>query len=237
MSSVLVAASDFVRQYVREPITVVMLVVIPVVFVVISASALEELSDALGGDASGSAATALGAGWAASFLGGVLGFFQVSSSRDADRRLALAGLGALRVAAARIGACVALAVLVAVVALLALWIDEGIEQPLGAFGAILASGLIYVGIGAIVGSLITDDLTGSLTVALIFVMDMYSGPGMAGTGGAAKATPTRRSSEVLMDAGGGAGSSAGDWAIIGATALGALAIAFAAFWYSARPRD
>ncbi len=236
MSTLLLTASDFVRQHARTRITLVMLVVIPILFVVLSASALGELSDALGGSASGQAATALGAGWAAAFLGGVLGFFQVSSSRDADRRLALAGLGALRVASARIAACVALALLVAIVAFVTVWIDAGLEQPARSFAAILACGLIYVGIGAFVGSLITDQLAGSLTVALIFLMDLYGGPGVSGSGGGAHLTPTRKSSEVLMAAGSGQGSSTGDWAAVGLTALGALAIAFAAFWMSARPR-
>lgn len=236
MGALLLTGSDFIRQQVRTRITVVMLVVIPVLFVVLSASVLGDFSKALGGSASGDAATALGAGWAAGFLGGILGFFQVSSSRDSDRRLALAGLGGLRTALSRIGACVVLALLVAAVSFAAVWIDAGLEQPGRAFAAILACGLIYVGIGTIVGSLIKDQLAGSLAVALIWIMDMYGGPGVSGSGGGAHLTPTRKSSEVLMSAAAGQGSSASDWAIVAATVVGALLIAFAAFWFSARPR-
>lgn len=236
MSALPLTVSDFLRQQWRTPVTVVMLIVIPLLFVVLSASVLGEFSDALGGSASGKSATALGAGWAASFLGGILGFFQVSSSRDSDRRLALAGMGGLRVAIARIGACLALALLVTVVALGATWLDNGPEQPARAFLAIFAGGVIYVGIGAFVGSLISDELAGSLTVALIFLMDMYGGPGMSGSGGGAHFTPTRKSSEVLMAAGAGQSSSTSEWVTVGLTALGALVIAFVAFWFSARPR-
>ena len=236
MGALLLSTSDFVRQQVRTRVTVVMLVVIPVLFVLLASSVLGEFSKSLGGSAAGKSASALGAGWAAGFLGGILGFFQVSSSRDSDRRLALAGLGGLRTALSRIGACMVLALLVTVVAFGTTWLDAGLEQPGRAFAAILFCGLIYVGIGAFVGSLVRDELAGSMIVALIWLMDMYGGPGMSGSGGGAHLTPTRKSSEVLMAAGAGQSSSAGDWAIAGATALGALAIAFLAFWFSARSR-
>jgi hypothetical protein len=236
MSALVLATSDFVRQQVRNPVTLAMLVIIPALFVVMAASALEELSSSLGGDVAGSAATALGAGWASAFLGGILGFFQVSSSRDADRRLALAGMGGFKVAVARIGACIGLSMLVALIAFVVLWIDTGIEQPGLALLAILAFGLIYVGIGALIGSLVTDELAGSLTVALIFIMDIYAGPGMSGSSGTASATPTRKSSEVLMAAGAGTDPPSGDWWAVGLTTLGALLLAFLAFWLTARPR-
>ncbi len=236
MGAVLLTASDFVRQQVRMHITVVMLIVIPIAFVALASNVLGECSDALGGSASGKAATALGAGWAAGFIGGILGFFQVASSRDSDRRLALAGLGGLRTATSRIGACVLLAFFVTVIAFVTVLIAAGLEQAGLAFLAIFACGLIYVGIGTIVGSLIRDELVGSLIVALIWIMDMYGGPGISGSGGGAHLTPTRKSSEVLMAAGAGQSASASDWAIVGATVLGALLIAFAAFWFSARPR-
>ncbi len=236
MSGVTLATSDFVRQHLRNRVTLVMLVVIPALFVVLSASALGELSSSLGGAVAGSAATALGAGWAAAFLGGVLGFFQVSSSRDVDRRLALAGMGPVRVAVARIGACIGLSLLAALVAFFVLWLDTGIDQPARAFLGILACGLIYVGIGALIGSVITDELAGSLTVALIFVMDIYAGPGMSGSSGAASVTPTRKSSEVLMAAAAGQASPADHWWAVALTSLGALLIAFAAFWLASRPR-
>lgn len=236
MGALLLSTSDFVRQQVRTRVTMVMLVLIPVAFVLLAASVLGEFSKSLGGSAAGKSATALGAGWAAGFLGGILGFFQVSSSRDTDRRLALAGLGGVRTSLSRIGACIVLALLAAVVAFVTVWIKSGLEDPGLAFVAILFCALIYVGIGAFVGSLVKDELAGSMIVALIWLMDMYGGPGMSGSGGGAHLTPTRKSSEVLMAAGAGQTSSAGDWAIAGATALGALVIAFLAFWFSARSR-
>ena len=236
MSALLLAGSDFVREHVRTRVTLVMLIVIPILFVALASNVLGEFADALGGSASGSAATALGAGWAADFLGGIVAFFSVAASRDSDRRLALAGMGGSRISLARIGACVVLVLVAALVGFVAVWIGTGLEQPLRAFAAITACGFIYVGIGAIVGSLVTDQLAGSLIVAVIFLMDMYGGPGMSGSGGGANFTPTRKASEVLMAAGGGQGSPTSDWIAMIATAVGALVIAYLVFWYSARPK-
>ena len=62
------AAGLFVREQLRSPLTLVLLLVLPVVFVTASAAVLGPFAKALGGSASGHAATALGAGWAAAFL-------------------------------------------------------------------------------------------------------------------------------------------------------------------------
>jgi len=237
VSSMAFSGAEFLREHLRARLTLAMLVVIPALFVLVSASVLGEFADALGGSVTGDSASALGAGWAAAFLAGALGFFQVSSSRDADRRLALAGMGAARVAVARIGASILLGLLITVVAFLTLWLTAGIAHPPHAFAAILIFALIYIGIGTVVGSFLSDPLEGSLTVAFIFLIDAFSGPGMSGSGGVAQLMPTRKAADVLIAAGAGQGSPASDWIAVGLTTLGALLLAAVAFWLSARPRS
>lgn len=230
------ASVAFVREHLRARLTLALLVSIPVLFVIASAAVLGEFASALGGGVAGSSASALGAGWAAAFLAGALGFFQVSSSREADRRLALAGLGAARVAAARIGASAALAMVVSAAAFITLELSEPPLQPVGAAASITAFALIYVGLGALIGSFVSGALEGSLTVALIFLADVFSGPGMTDSGGLAAVLPTRGVAEVLISAGAGEGSPTGDWLLLLVTVIGSLAVAFGAFWWSARPR-
>ncbi|MBW8059353.1 MAG: ABC transporter permease [Solirubrobacterales bacterium] len=237
MSAVALTGADFLREHLRARLTLVMLVTIPALFVVASASALSEFATALGGSVGGGSASALGAGWAAAFLSGALGFFQVASSRDADRRLALAGMGPTRVATARILASVLLGLLITIVAFLTLWLSTEIGRPAHAFAAILVFSLIYIGIGTLVGSLISEPLEGSLTVAFVFLIDVFSGPGMSDGGGLAQIMPTRKAADVLIAAGAGQGSPRGDWIAVGLTAAGALALAAIAFWLSARPRS
>jgi hypothetical protein len=236
MSAVAEVSGSFVREQMRAPLTLVLLVAIPVFFVLIFASVLGEFSKALGGTLASQSATAISAGWAAAFLSGTLAFFQVSSSRGADRRLAAAGLGAMRVASSRIAAALLLGVAVSAVAFLTLWLRSGIGHPLHAAVAIFAFAAIYIGIGALIGALVSAPLEGSLLVILVFSLDAFSGPQMSRAGGIGSFTPTRQAANLLIAAGGGHGSPSADWLGVAAVTLGAIAVALAAFWLAARAR-
>src|SRR5215207_1763347 len=136
LSAALPTTGAFIREHLRAPLTLVLLIAIPAFFVLIFASVLGDFAKALGGTLATQSATAISAGWAAAFLCGALAFFQVSSSRGADRRLAAAGLGAARVALARIAAAIALGVVVSAVAFVTLWARSGIAHPGHAAAAI-----------------------------------------------------------------------------------------------------
>jgi hypothetical protein len=238
MSAFAVTSRDFVREQLRAPLTRVLLVAIPVFFVLIFASVLGEFSKALGGTLAARSATAISAGWAAAFLSGTLAFFTVSSSRGADRRLAVAGRGATRVALSRIAAALVLGAAVSAVAFLTLWLRSGIGHPLHALVAIFAFAAIYIGIGAIAGALVSDPLAGSLLVLAAFSIDAFSGPQMTSAASAIGTyLPTYHAANLLIAAGGGHGSPAADWRGVAAIALGALVVALAAFWLAARTRS
>ena len=236
MSALAEVGGSFVREHLRAPLTLVLLVGIPVFFVLIFANVLGEFAAALGGTLAGRSATAISAGWAAAFLSGTLAFFQVASSRGADRRLAAAGLGSARVAASRILAALVLGVTVSAVAFVTLSLRSGIEHPLHAAVAILAFAAIYIGLGALVGAFVSAPLEGSLLVVLAFSVDAFSGPQMTSGGGVGAFTPTRDAADLLIAAGGGQGSPGADWLGVAAVAMGALSVALAAFWYAARAR-
>ena len=212
MSALAATSGSFVREHLRAPLTLVLLVVIPVFFVLIFASVMGEFAKALGGTLASRSATAISAGWAAAFLSGTLAFFQVSSSRDADRRLAAAGLGPVRVAVSRIVAALAIGVTVSAVAFVTLWLRSGIGHPFHAAVAIFAFAAIYIGIGAVIGAFVTGQLEGSLLVILVFSVDAFSGPQMTSSGGVgAFFTPTRHAANLLIAAGSGQGSPSVDW--------------------------
>ncbi len=225
----------FVREQLRAPFTLALLVLIPAVFVVSAAGALSDFAAALGGSLAGDAAVTLSAGWAAALVSGALGFFQAASSRGADRRLALAGLGPARVALSRIAASIGLALVAAVAAFAALAIRGDVVHPAHAAAAILAFALLYLGIGVLVGSLIQAPLEGSLLVAFIFLLDAFAGPGMTG-GDPPLWAISQEAADVLIAAGLGADSSAGDWFGLGLVSAGALVAAFVVFVVSARSR-
>jgi hypothetical protein len=230
-------SGSFVREQLRAPLTLMLLVLIPVFFVLIFADVLGEFATALGGTLAGQAATAISAGWAAAFLSGSLAFFQVSSSRGADRRDAAAGFGPARVALSRISAALVLGVVVSAAAFVTLWLRSGIGHPLHAAVAIFAFTAIYTGIGALIGAFVTGQLEGSLLLVLVFMLDAFSGPQMTSSAGAgAFLTPTRDAANLLIAAGGAHGSPGSDWLNVAAVAVGAIFIALVAFWLAARTR-
>ena len=231
-------SGSFVREQLRAPLTLVLLLMIPAFFVLIFAGVLGEFSKALGGTLATQAATSIIAGWAAAFLSGSLAFFQISSSRGADRRLAAAGFGPARVALSRISAALVLGAVVSAAAFVTLWLRSGIGHPLHALVAIFAFAAIYIGIGALIGAFVSGPLEGSLLVVLVFFLDAFSGPQMTSSAGAgAFLTPTRDAANLLIAAGGARGSPGSDWISVGAVSLGALTIALAAFWLVARTRS
>ena len=237
MSALVQGSGSFVREQLRAPLALVVLVAIPAFFVLIFASVLGEFAKALGGTLASQSATAISAGWAAAFLSGALGFFQVSSSRGADRRLASAGYGALRVATARIAAALTLAGAVSAVAFVTLWLRSGIGHPVHAAVAILAFATIYIGVGALIGAFVAAPLEGSLLAILVFSLDAFSAPQMTGSGGIGDFTPTRQAANLLIAAGGAENSPSADWLGVGIVTFGGLAVALAAFWLSARSRS
>jgi len=236
LTATLPTAGAFTREHLRAPLTLVLLIGIPVFFVLIFASVLGEFAKALGGTLATQSATAISAGWAAAFLSGTLAFFQVSSSRGADRRLSAAGLGPWRVAFARIAAALAIGIAVSAFAFVTLWLRSGIGHPLHAAVAILSFAVIYIGLGALIGAFVRGALEGSLLVILLFSLDAFSSPEMTSKGTLAW-TPTRDAAKLLIAAGGGQGSPSADWLGMGVVAVGALAVALVAFWRTARTRS
>ncbi len=229
------AGGSFLREQIRAPLNLFLLVLVPIFFVLIFANVVGDFAKALGGDLASESATAISAGWAAAFLCGTLAFFQVASSREADRRLALAGLGAWRVAASRIAASIALGLIVSVVAYLTLVLRSGVEHQPHAAAAIFFFALIYIGVGTLIGTLVRDPLSGSLLVVLVFAVDAFTSPDMT-SNGALAVTPTRDAANLLIAAGGGQGSPASDWIGAGAVAAVGITVALLAFWLAARKR-
>jgi hypothetical protein len=225
----------FAREQLRAPFTLALVVAIPALFVVSAAGALSDFASALGGSLAGDAAVALSAGWAAAFISGTLGFFQAASSRGADRRLALAGLGPGRVAVARIAASVLLAVVAAGAAFAALIVRLDVAHPWHAAAAILAFALLYLAVGVLVGSVVTAPLEGSLLVVFVFLLDAFAGPGM--TGGAAPPWAiSQKAADLLIAAAAGTASPDADWIATAIVSVAALIAAFLVFVTSARSR-
>ena len=175
----LLLTRSFVADYVRNPVNLVVLVLVPLVFVIVAARSLADAMALLGGDL-GPALETTTAGWAAGFLSSLAMYFQIRSAHAADKRLLLAGLTPARLIAARAGTGLLLAALVSTVALTALAVRTGIDDPGRAIAGTLMFAVIYLAIGALVGVALSNPVNGAVVILLIWMVDVFFGPGGSG---------------------------------------------------------
>jgi hypothetical protein len=225
----------FLADYVRNPVNLFLLVVVPTVFVVVAAGRLADLARLLGSAGAASTVGTATAGWAAAFLAGIAMYFQVAAARDADRGLVVAGLPARRLVAARLAAGLGLAVVAAAAALGALAVRTGIDNPGRTIAGTAMFALIYLGLGAIVGALVRNPVNGSVLVLLVWIVDVMLGPSMGlGTRVVTRLLPTHFVTLWMTDRPSGHAGSLGDLGIALAWTLGSLALAFAVVLLTAR---
>lgn len=168
-----------IADYTRRPLNLVLLVTVPVVLVFVWGGTLADFAELVGGTADRVQVEAASAGWAAAALAGLGGFFQVSGSRAADRRLAAAGRRTAPVVAGRLGASLGLALVAATGGLLALAARTGIDDPGRAIAGTLLVALIYLALGVVVGSFVRNEMNGALVVTLFWILDVFLGPGLS----------------------------------------------------------
>jgi hypothetical protein len=223
-------------EYARRPLNVVLLVLVPVVFVAITAGALADFAEIFADDTDSGTIEAATAGWAAAMLAGVAGFFHVSGSRGPDRRLAAAGAGAWSVVVGRLASALVLAALAAAGGLAALALRTGLADVPRVVGATALIAVVYVGIGAAVGAWMRSEMNGSLVVVFVWFFDVFLGPSMmGGTSPIIRVFPIHFPTLVLTDAASGHAGPLGNLGMSLAWAAGALALAVGALVASTRP--
>ncbi|WP_432793450.1 ABC transporter permease [Rhodococcus ruber] len=219
----------FLADYARNPVNLLVLVVVPVVFVIVAAGAMADAARLLGG-ASGPAVETATAGWAAGFLAGIAMYFQINAARAADRRLVSAGLTARRLVLARLGTGVVLAVLVSAVALLALAVRVGIDAPVRVTVGTMMFAVIYLAIGAMVGALVRNPVNGTVLILFVWIVDVFFGPAIGSAQRVAtRGFPTHFVTLWMVDVPSRHGGKVGDlgWALVwmaGALLLGAMVV-------------
>ena len=220
----------WIVEYARRPLNVALLIVVPIVFVTLSAGALADFADILAGDgATAGEVEAATAAWAAAVLAGVAAFFHVSQSRDADRRLAAAGLGAARVVASRLVSTLVLALTASTGALLALAVRTDVAASSRVIGATVISAAIYTGLGALVGAFVRSEMNGSLIIVFAWIFDVFFGPAMGGNDTFLRVFPLHYPTLVITAVVSGHGGPLGDlgisigWAVVSLT-VAALAL-------------
>ncbi|MFI9811872.1 ABC transporter permease [Saccharothrix variisporea] len=169
-----VLSRRFLDDHRRNPVNVLVLVLVPVVFVVVAAGPMADAATLLGG--TGLSVETATAGWAAGFLSATAMYFQTRAARAADRRLVLAGLPAARLVAARLLTGLALAVLASSAALLALAARAGIDDPGRVVAGTAMVAVVYLAIGALVGVVARNPVNGTVVILFVWIVDVFFGP-------------------------------------------------------------
>lgn len=171
------------RQYVRQPVNLFLLAILPPLFIVAMGSAIGTFSDVLGGNLNERAGTGLAGVWAASLLAGAATFFILRTSVRTDGRLVVAGLRPSSLGLAHVATALALAIITTSVSFSVLMVSQEVSKPPELFAAILIAALTYAAIGAGLAWFIEDDMEGSFVIIFVFMLDAFVGGPLAGAGG------------------------------------------------------
>ncbi|MPZ50571.1 MAG: hypothetical protein GEU75_14955 [Dehalococcoidia bacterium] len=187
------------KQYLREPVNLALLLIIPPLLIVAMSGALSTFSNVIGGNLGQRAGSGLAGLWAAAILTGVASFFLSLASACVDGRLILAGLRPSAVTAAHAAMTILIALLTAAVSVLILLATQDVGRLAALFGAIFVAALIYGSLGSLLSVYVHGDLEGSFVIILIFMLDAFvGGPLAAGRGIAADLLPVHFPSEVAI---------------------------------------
>lgn len=190
-----------VKQYVREPVNIALLLIIPPLLIVAMSGAISTFSDVIGGNLGERAGAGLAGLWAAAILTGVASFYLSLASSRVDGRLVLAGLRPVSVAAAHVSATISIAVISTAVSVAMLLVTQTVGDAVEVFAAILAAALIYGALGALISVFLRGDLEGSFVIILLFMLDAFvGGPLASGKGIFADSLPVHFPSEIVVAA-------------------------------------
>lgn len=171
--------SAHVREFVRRPLHVLFLVVLPPVVIEVYGLAMATFPDLPFLSAPPATMGRInGAVFAAAFLAGLIGLFQVLSATQADERLRLSGFRRAELFASRLAVIVAVSLLATLAAFAVLAQSTTVAAPLVAVGALLLGSLLYGLIGILVGAVAPGELEGSLVLVFLADFDNFLASGL-----------------------------------------------------------
>lgn len=216
MTTSLAFVRRFLADYARNPVNLLLLVVVPTVFVVLVASTMADAAKLLGG-VGGPAVETAAAGWAAAFLAGIAMYFQTAATHETDGRVVIAGLKPRRLVFARLLTGFALAVGASTASLIALAARTGIDHPTRAIVGTLMFAVIYIAVGAVVAVVASNPVNGTVIVLFVWILDVFFGPAMGAADRAVtRGLPTHFVTLWMVDLPSRHGGRAGDlgWALL-----------------------
>lgn len=160
-----------VAELLRQPLTLVMLLVLPPVVIEMYGVAVNSFPQlpTLGADPF-TVGRMTGTLFSVAFLAGLVILFRVISARSGDERAAIAGFPRWELLTTRLVTMLVIAVAGAAVAFATLSYTVDVAAPVPAFGFLVLAALVYGLIGVTVGTVLPQELEGS--IVLVFVADI-----------------------------------------------------------------
>lgn len=174
-----------VRSFTREPFTLALLLLMPVVSIQLYGLSVGSMAD-LGLFTTDASLTTVGqitgGVFATSALAGILGLFQSLSVQTADNRLVISGYRRVELVAARFATVITTALLVAVVTTISLeWlVSGGLKSVTGVLIGLFVAGVLSGLVGVLVGSVLPRKLEGSLVLVAIADVSAIVASGLFG---------------------------------------------------------
>lgn len=158
-------------ELIRQPLTLLMLLLLPLVVIEMYGIAVESFPQlpTVGADPA-TIGRITGTLFAVAFLAGLLGLFQVLSARKGDERVATAGFPRHILLGSRIFAMIIISAVGAAVAFAVFSYRVEVSAPELAFGVLVVAGLVYGLLGVLIGTLLPREMEGS--IVLVFLADL-----------------------------------------------------------------
>lgn len=170
-------------SFVREPLNIALLLILPALSIQIYGVSLSQFPDVGMFASSGSLTTTgriTGAVFATGALAGVLGLFQMISARNADRRLVISGFSPSVLVVSRFTTIFLVSLAISAISTVTLgWLlADGYGAPLVVFSSLTLAGVIYGLLGILVGTILPRELEGSLLLVILADMDNVFASGL-----------------------------------------------------------
>lgn len=167
------------REFVRRPLHVLSLLVLPPVVIEVYGLAMATFPDLPFFSVPPATMGRInGAVFAGAFIAGLVGLFQVQSAAQADERLQLGGFRRAELFCSRLAVIVAVSLLATLASFAVLAASVTVAAPLVAVGALLLGSLLYGLIGILVGAVTPGELEGSLVLVFLADFDNFLSSGL-----------------------------------------------------------
>lgn len=171
---VAIGVSSQVRSFIRDPVTVALAILLPAIVIEGWGQAISNMPEMPAVEPVPiELARIIGATLGVALIAGILGLVMVIGARSADQRLAVVGYSPSTILGSRLLTIFGITLVIAVINFGVLSVNVSPEAPLQAVGFLTLSGVLYAGIGVLVGAIIPRLFEGSLVIALLAMMDAF----------------------------------------------------------------